>query len=82
MDKIKKQGYKSVLKQKQYMKLLAADMINRFGDNVDALTFQWLIFELTGSAAWSAILVGFNWLPTIFFSRCSALWQSGLTKRK
>lgn len=36
MDKIKKQGYKSVLKQKQYMKLLAADMINRFGDNVDA----------------------------------------------
>ena len=82
MDKIKKQGYKSVLKQKQYMKLLAADMINRFGDNVDALTFQWLIFELTCSAAWSAILVGFNWLPTIFFQPVFGALAERLDKKK
>lgn len=82
MDKIKKQGYKSVLKQKQYMKLLAADMINRFGDNIDALTFQWLIFELTGSAAWSAILLGFNWIPTILLQPVFGALAERLDKKK
>ncbi len=59
-------GYKAVLKQKEYMKLIAANIINRFGDSIDAVAFTWLVFTLTDSAGWSAIIFGMNKVPTIF----------------
>lgn len=64
------------------MKLLTADVINRFGDMVDGLTFQWLIFTLSGSAAWSAILVGFNWLPTILLQPVFGAIAERLNKKR
>lgn len=82
MDKDKKTGYKTVLKQKQYMKLMAADVVNRFGDALDALAFQWLIFTLTGSAAWSAIVVGLNWLPTILLQPVFGALAERLDKKR
>ncbi len=82
MDNIKKTGYKDVLGQKQYMKLMAADVINRFGDALDALAFQWLIFTLTGSAAWSAVLVGVNWLPTIVLQPVFGALAERLNKKR
>lgn len=42
---------KLLLKNKQYLKLIFANMISRFGDSIDMLTFAWLIYELTGSAS-------------------------------
>ncbi len=59
-------GYKAVLKQKEYMKLIVANIINRFGDSIDAVAFTWLVFTLTNSAGWSAIIFGMNKIPTIF----------------
>lgn len=82
MDRGKKVGYSSVLRQRQYMKLLTADVINRFGDMVDGLTFQWLIFTLSGSAAWSAILVGVNWLPTILLQPVFGALAERLNKKR
>ncbi len=61
-----KTGYRIVLKQKEYMKLILANVINRFGDSVDAIAFTWLVFSLTNSAGWSAIIFGMNKVPTIF----------------
>lgn len=61
-----KKGYRLVLKQKQYCKLIIANLINRFGDSVDSLAFAWLVYALTNDAAWSAIIFGVNRLPSIF----------------
>lgn len=58
-------GYRQILTQKEYCKLIAANLINRFGDSVDALAFTWLVYQVTGSASWSAIIYALNMLPTI-----------------
>jgi MFS family permease len=60
-------GYRAILRHKQYTKLIAANVINRFGDSIDAIAFTWLVYELSGSAAWSAIIFGVNMLPTVVF---------------
>ena len=58
-------GYRAILRHKQYTKLIAANIVNRFGDSIDAIAFTWLVYELSGSAAWSAIIFGVNMLPTV-----------------
>lgn len=32
-------GYRTILKQKEYMKVIIASIINRFGDSVDAVAY-------------------------------------------
>ncbi|MCM1049542.1 MAG: MFS transporter [Clostridiales bacterium] len=61
-----KAGYSAVMKQKDFVKMLAANIINRFGDSIDAIAFTWLVYVLTGSAMWSAVIYGVNKIPTIF----------------
>lgn len=63
--KEEKIGYRQILTQKEYCKLIVANLINRFGDSVDALAFTWLVYQVTGSASWSAIIYALNMLPTI-----------------
>lgn len=58
-------GYKDILGQTQYMKMMVANLISRFGDSVDAIAFTWLVYAATGSASWSAIIFGLNMLPSI-----------------
>lgn len=64
-EKEEKIGYRQILTQKEYCKLIVANLINRFGDSVDALAFTWLVYQVTGSASWSAIIYALNMLPTI-----------------
>ncbi|MCR4960960.1 MAG: MFS transporter, partial [Lachnospiraceae bacterium] len=42
-----------------------ATVINRFGDSVDAIAFTWLVYQITHSAAWSAIVFALNTLPNV-----------------
>ncbi len=49
-----------IIKHKQYSKIILANSISRFGDNIDMIAFAWLIYTVTGSAAWSAIIMGVN----------------------
>lgn len=57
--------YRVLIKEKEYRKLLCANIINRFGDSVDALAFSWLVYDLTGEASFMALTVALNYLPTI-----------------
>ena len=65
MGSYKKAGYKQIFKQKEYCKIIVANMINRFGDSIDSIACTWLVYEITGSAAWSATVFALNMLPTI-----------------
>lgn len=78
----KKIGYRDILTQKEYMKLLAANTVNRFGDSIDAIAFTWLIYALTGSAAWSAAIFGLNQLPTMFIQPLAGVWVEKKDKKK
>lgn len=78
----KKIGYRDLLTQKQYLKMIAANMVNRFGDAVDALAFTWIVYAITGSAAWSAIIFGLNHLPTIFIQPFAGAIVEGMKKKR
>lgn len=64
--KRRKEGYIDVFKNKQYIKTIISSIINRLGDSIDSIAFTWLVYQVTQSAAWSAIIFGLNRIPTIF----------------
>lgn len=60
-------GYKEVLKQKNYIAYITANIVNRFGDSIDSIALTWLVYMVSGSAMWSAVIFGVNRLPTVLF---------------
>ena len=60
-----KKMYGEIIKECEYRKLIFATVINRFGDSVDAIAFTWLVYQITHSAAWSAIVFALNTLPNV-----------------
>lgn len=75
-------GYKSIFKQKEYMKLILASVVNRFGDSIDAIALTWLVYELSGSAAWSALIFGVNKIPTILIMPFAGAYVEGRRKKR
>ena len=75
-------GYKQILKQKEYMKTITAALINRFGDSIDSIALTWLVYQLTQSAAWSAIIFGVNRIPTIFLQPFAGAAIEGRNKKR
>lgn len=80
-ENVKKIGYKDVLRQKEYMKLILASLVNRFGDSIDAIAFTWLVYQLTENAAYSALMFGINKLPTIFLTPFTGAWVESRNKK-
>ena len=58
-----KVGYRDILRQKEYMKIIVANLINRFGDSIDQIAVTWLVYAATGSAAWTTLIYALNQLP-------------------
>ena len=81
MSKEKGIGYKDIFRQKQYMKMILAQLINRFGDSIDAIAFSWIIYEITNNAMWSAIIFGINKLPSILVTPFAGAWVEGRNKK-
>ncbi|WP_075720483.1 MFS transporter [Roseburia sp. 499] len=78
----KKIRYRDLVTQKEYLKMIVANLINRFGDSVDALAFTWMVYAITGSAAWSAIIFGLNHIPTIFIQPFAGALVEGMKKKR
>lgn len=78
----KRIGYRELVTQKEYLKMIVANLINRFGDSVDALAFTWMVYAITGSAAWSAIIFGLNHVPTIFIQPFAGALVEGMKKKR
>ena len=63
--------YGNILKEHEYKKLLFSNLINRFGDSVESIAFVWIAYQITHSAAWSAIIFALNMLPNVIVQpRC------------
>ncbi len=75
-------GYKDVFTQKEYLKHIIANSISRFGDSIDAVAFTWLVYAITGSAAWSAIVFAVNQLPGVLFQPFVGPVIEGMNKKK
>lgn len=81
MEEQKKLGYRAVLKQREYLKIMAAGLINRFGDSIDEVAYTWIVYELTGNAAWSAVIFGANQLPSVLVTPLAGAWVEGRKKK-
>lgn len=75
-------GYRDVLTQKEYLKNIVANSISRFGDSIDAIAFTWLVYAITGSAAWSAIVFAVNQLPSVIIQPFVGPIVEGMNKKK
>ena len=53
--------------EKEYKKIILSNVIGRFGDSVDAIAYAWMVYDLTDSASWLAIIYAVNAIPTILF---------------
>ncbi|MEG0691899.1 MAG: MFS transporter [Oscillospiraceae bacterium] len=78
----KNTSYKELKSQKQFLKLVAADIINRLGDSIDAIAFSWIMYEITGSASLMALIFGLNYIPTILLQPIFAVYVERMSKKK
>lgn len=49
-----------IAQNSSYRNILFSNIINRLGDSLDSILFTWLVYSMTGSAAWSAVIFGVN----------------------
>ncbi|MEN6338762.1 MAG: MFS transporter [Clostridiaceae bacterium] len=75
-------SYRPLFQQREYLKLIAANVINRFGDSIDAIAFSWMMYEITQSAALMALILGLNYLPTILLQPFTGALVEHLSKKK
>lgn len=81
MKKEIKVGYRDIFRQVEYMKMMIAALINRFGDSIDAIASVWIVYEITGNAAWSAMMFGVNRIPSIVVTPLAGAWVEGRKKK-
>lgn len=79
---MKNSGYREFAKNKNFLLYLTANIINRFGDSLDSIAFTWIIYTITGSAFWSALIFGVNRLPTILLQPFLGVLVDKLNKKK
>ena len=60
-----KASYQELKPQKEYLKIIAANVVSRFGDSIDAIAFSWMMYQVTGSASMMALIFGLNYIPTM-----------------
>ena len=77
-----KVGYRDILRQKEYMKIIVANLINRFGDSIDSIAFTWLVYAATGSAAWTTLIYALNRLPTVLLQPFAGAFVEGMHKKR
>ena len=74
--------YKDIFSQKEYGKVLVANVISRFGDSIDSIAFTWLVYQVTGSAAWSAAMFAMNQLPSVLVQPFAGALVEGMNKKR
>ena len=82
MEEKKEVKFKDLLHQTDYIKVLIANTISRFGDSIDAIAFAWLVYMITKSASWSAIILAVNYLPTIVIQPIAGTLVERMNKKK
>ena len=80
--KEEKIGYGDIIKQKEYMKIIISNVISRFGDSIDSLAFTWLVYAVTGSASWAAIIFALNQLPSVILQPFTGALVENMNKKR
>lgn len=76
-----KMKYGELKTETQYLKKLAADLVSRFGDSLDAIAYSWMVYALTGSASLTAVTFAVNTLVSVILSPFAAALITGWNKK-
>ncbi|MCM1047936.1 MAG: MFS transporter [Clostridiales bacterium] len=79
---MEKRNYRILLTQKQYLKLLLANAVSRFGDSLDVIAYSWIMYEITGSESLMALIMGLNYVPTVFLQPFAGALADRMKKKK
>lgn len=79
---IKNTSYKELSSQTQFLKMVAANVVSRFGDSLDAIAFSWIMYQVTGSASLIAFILALNYLPNIFLMPFSGVLVDRFSKKE
>lgn len=79
---MEKRKYSELKTQKQFMKLLMANLVSRFGDSLDVIAYSWIMYEVTGSESLMAFIMGLNYLPTVLLMPFIGAIVDRLPKKK
>ena len=71
-----------LLKNRNFALLISANGINRLGDALDAVALTWLIYDVSNSAALSAINFAINYVPTVLLQPIIGAYVTNKSKRK
>lgn len=77
-----KVAYKDVLKERNFMQYMIANLISRFGDSIDAIAYSWIMYEVTGNASLIAFILAVNYIPTICLQPFLAVLVERMEKKK
>ena len=75
-------NYSKILKVSEYRKLLLSNFINRFGDSVESIAFTWVVYQITNSASWSAIVFALNMLPNVIVQPFAGAIVENMNKKQ
>ena len=57
---MEQKNYRVLLSEKQFLKLILANVVSRFGDSLDVIAYTWIMYEVTGSESLMALIMGLN----------------------
>ena len=77
-----KMKYIYLIKEKNYLKILIAGIINRFGDSIDVIAMSWLIYWLTENSFLTVLNFGINYLPTVLIQPFAGVVVEFLNHKK
>ena len=75
-------NYLKILKVSEYRKFLLSNLINRFGDSVESIAFTWVVYQITNSASWSAIVFALNMLPNVIVQPFAGAIVENMNKKQ
>lgn len=76
-------NYLKMLKEeKRFCLVIIANIINRFGDSLDSIAYGWMVYSLTNSKSWLAVMIGVNMIPTVLFQPFSGALCEFFNKKK
>lgn len=78
----KKGALRQLLVFRNYMIMLVANFISRFGDSLDSIAYSWMVYILTGSKLLLGTLFAINALPNIIFGPFAGVIADRFDKKR
>ncbi len=73
--------FSALKNEKEFIKLICANFISDIGNNIDNIALTWLIYQVSDSLVWVAIIYGASFLPHIFFQPLLGVLVENYKKR-